>query len=36
MLLPILIDAPADLNTRRRWLERLYDAVCEDTGIYLP
>jgi hypothetical protein len=34
-LLPILIEAPADIDTRRRWLERLYDAVCEDGVNYL-
>jgi tetratricopeptide (TPR) repeat protein len=29
-LLPILIDAPADVPTRQLWLERLYEAVCDD------
>ena len=35
VLLPILIEAPADIDTRRRWLERLYDAACEDGVNYL-
>ena len=34
-LLPIMIDAPAELNTRRRWLERLYEAVLEDGVEFL-
>ncbi|GEM_PF-69955 len=34
-LLPILIDAPADLPTRRRWLECLYEAVCDDGVDFL-
>jgi hypothetical protein len=34
-LMPVLIDAPADLETRRHWLERLYDAVCDDGVDFL-
>ncbi len=29
-LIPPFADAPAGENTRRKWLERLYDAVLED------
>ena len=34
-LIPVLIDAPADLATRQRWMDRLYDAVAEDGVNYL-
>ena len=34
-LIPILITAPADLETRAEWLEQLYEAVCEDGVQYL-
>ena len=34
-LLPILIDAPADVRTRTKWLERLFQAVQEDGVEYL-
>ncbi|PKQ28320.1 MAG: hypothetical protein CVT63_03360 [Candidatus Anoxymicrobium japonicum] len=34
-LLPIFIEAPADIDTRRRWLERLYNAVCDDGVDFL-
>lgn len=34
-LLPFLIDAPADLPTRREWLECLYEAVCDDGVDFL-
>lgn len=34
-LLPIVIDAPADRETRDRWLARLYDAIQEDGVDYL-
>jgi hypothetical protein len=34
-LLPILITAPADPTLRRRWLERLYQAVQDDGVQYL-
>lgn len=34
-LIPILIAAPADLETRSKWLEKLYDAVCNDGVQYL-
>jgi len=29
-LIPLLIKADWDMNTRGRWLEKLYEAVCED------
>jgi hypothetical protein len=29
-LIPLLIEAPADLKTRAKWMERLYEAVLED------
>ena len=34
-LIPILISAPADMATRRSWLERLFQAVIEDGVQYL-
>lgn len=34
-LIPILIAAPADLKTRGKWLERLYQAVQDDGVQYL-
>ena len=34
-LLPILVDAPADMKTRSKWMERLYDAVLDDGVDYL-
>ena len=34
-LVPILIAAPADIATRRRWLERLSEAVMDDGVDYL-
>lgn len=34
-LLPILIDAPADENTRAKWLEILREAILEDGVDYL-
>jgi hypothetical protein len=34
-LLPIVIDAPADRETRDRWLDRLYQAIQEDGVDYL-
>lgn len=34
-LIPILIDAPAEIATRRRWLECLYQAVCDDGVEFL-
>jgi len=34
-LIPILVDAPADIDVRRAWLERLYEAVQEDGVSYL-
>ena len=34
-LIAILVDAPADLPTRQKWLDRLYDAVAEDGVEYL-
>jgi len=35
VLIPLLIDAPANRKTREKWLERLYEAVCEDGVDYL-
>jgi tetratricopeptide (TPR) repeat protein len=34
-LLPLLMEAPADLPARRRWMERLFEAVQEDGVDYL-
>lgn len=34
-LIPLLIAAPADRDTRAKWLERLFDAVQEDGVEYL-
>lgn len=34
-VLPVLIAAPADLRTRTKWTERLYDAVVADGVDYL-
>ncbi|NQU21304.1 MAG: hypothetical protein HQ567_08485 [Candidatus Nealsonbacteria bacterium] len=34
-LLPVLISAPADIKTRRKWADRLYEAVCDDGVEYL-
>jgi hypothetical protein len=34
-LIPLVIKAPADKKTRRKWLERLFDAVQEDGVDYL-
>ncbi len=34
-LIPLLIDAPADEKTRRKWLERLFTAIQEDGVEYL-
>lgn len=34
-VIPFLIAAPADLETRAKWLEQLYDAVCNDGVQYL-
>ena len=34
-LIPLLIEAPADIKTRAKWLERLYEAVLEDGVEYL-
>ncbi|HEO70317.1 MAG TPA: hypothetical protein ENN80_03575, partial [Candidatus Hydrogenedentes bacterium] len=34
-LLPILIAAPCDRELRVKWLERLYEAVCDDGVQYL-
>ena len=34
-LLPILIEAPADVRTRGKWLERLFQAVQDDGVQYL-
>ena len=34
-LIPVLVGAPADLPTRRKWLDRLYEAVTEDGVDYL-
>jgi hypothetical protein len=33
-LIPLLIDAPADEKTRRKWLERLFTAIQEDGVEY--
>jgi len=35
MLLPLLIDAPIDINIRRGWLERLDVAICDDGVDFL-
>ena len=35
VLIPLLIEAPADIRTRAKWLERLYEAVLEDGVEYL-
>ena len=35
VLIPILVAAPADIETREKWLEQLYDAVCNDGVQYL-
>ena len=29
-LIPLVVSSSADSNTRREWMERLYEAVCED------
>ena len=34
-LIPVLISAPADIGTRRVWLERLFQAVIDDGVQYL-
>jgi hypothetical protein len=34
-LIPLLIEAPADIKIRAKWLERLYEAVLEDGVEYL-
>lgn len=34
-LIPILIAAPGNFRTREKWLERLYQAVCDDGVDYL-
>jgi hypothetical protein len=34
-LLPMVAEAPADRKTRDAWLERLWDAICEDGVSYL-
>ena len=34
-LFPVLISAPADTCTRRKWTDRLYEAVCDDGVEYL-
>ena len=34
-LIPMLIEAPADIRIRAKWLERLYEAVLEDGVEYL-
>lgn len=34
-LIPLVIEAPADQKTRRKWLDRLYEAICEDGVDYL-
>ena len=34
-LIPVLVDAPADLPARQKWLDRLYDAVADDGVDYL-
>ncbi len=34
-LIPALIGAPADMKTRRKWADRLYQAVCDDGVEYL-
>jgi hypothetical protein len=34
-LIPLLIAAPADIETRTKWLERLYQAVVDDGVDYL-
>ena len=34
-LIPLVVSSSADSNTRREWMERLYEAVCEDGVDYL-
>lgn len=34
-LIPVMIAAPADPKTRTKWMDRLYEAVCEDGVEYL-
>ena len=34
-LIPVVIAAPADVQTSSRWMERLYEAICEDGVEYL-
>jgi hypothetical protein len=34
-LIPVLVDAPADLRTRQKWMDRLYEALVEDGVDYL-
>ena len=34
-LIPFVIEAPADQKIRRKWLDRLYEAVCDDGVEYL-
>ncbi len=34
-IVPILIDAPANIKTRQKWLDRLFSAVCDDGVEYL-
>jgi hypothetical protein len=34
-LIPLLIEAPADRETRSDWMDRLYEAVCEDGVDFL-
>ena len=34
-LVPVLIEAPCNIKTRRKWLERLFEAVGEDGVSYL-
>jgi len=34
-LIPVSIAAPADSQTRSKWMDRLYEAVCEDGVEYL-
>lgn len=34
-VIPVIVTAPADLKSRSKWLDRLYEAVCEDGVDYL-
>jgi len=35
-LIPVIVTAPADIKTRTKWLDRLYQAICDDAYSLRP